>query len=181
MEINNNYSAQNFGMALKIRKGGKEFLTQQSEKVLTRLGEIGEEMKDYKHWDLVVTEKGYEATEKVSIPRSYASSVHIDTDSTTNKYYNNRIQFDTYVGGSYANKGAKATPTFEDLDPSEVEAVKNKFILHKFDFLEKFAEFVRFLEKRSAEKAAEEAARRAQEARINELVDDLASKFSFDA
>ena len=181
MQVNNVQSSQNFGMALRIDKGGAEYLAKQSEKVLTRLGEIGGEMKDYKHWDLLVTEKGYEVVQKgTALPRRYATFVDIH-EAGVNKYSDNSLQFDTYIGGSYANSGSKVTQLFENLDPSEVENVKKNFSEYAYNSPDRFAELVRFLERRSAEEAAEKAAKEAQERKINELVDDLVSRFSVDA
>ena len=59
MQVNNNPSTQNFGMALKITKGSEEFLKKQSAETLNKLGKIGEEMKDYKFWDLKLTKDGF--------------------------------------------------------------------------------------------------------------------------
>lgn len=180
IQVNNNVQSPNFGMALKIGKGGREFLAKQSEEVLTKLGKIGEDMKDYKHWDLFVTEDGYEAAQKTRgvIPHYYVTSVNINPNASTNKIFKDRIQFDTYIG-RYANKGSKAEITFENLEPSEVEKVKNNFSMYSTP--EKFAEFIRFLERRSLQDDAVKAAEEAKKARINGLVDDLVSKFSVDA
>lgn len=188
MQVNNNVQSPNFGMALKIGKGGKEYLVKQSEDVMAKLGKIGEEMKDYKYWDFFVTEKGYEAVEKEKItPRCYASRAILHFGLDVNKNFNNRLQFDTFIGGNYANSGSKVSLTFNDLDPNEVENVKRNFKSYN-QVQDYFAEFVRFLERRStevaatkiakaSEKAAEEAEKAREKAKINSLVDNLVARF----
>lgn len=180
MQVNNNIQSPNFGMALKIGKGGREYLIKQSEEVLTKLGKIGEEMKEYKYWDFVVTENGFEAVEKGrNLPKCYAYPVILDNDAYTNLHFTDRIQFDTYVGGPYANKGEKVSVFYENLYPNEVNDVKKNF--SGCSALERFAEFIKFLERRYAEDADTITAQRLKDAKINGLVDDLVSKFSVDA
>jgi len=71
MQINNSYQSPNFGMALKITKGGKEFLEQESTKTIQKLRELGDEFRDYKHWDMVVDEHGYHAVSKDKFGQAY--------------------------------------------------------------------------------------------------------------
>lgn len=180
MQVSNNMqSSQNFGMALKITKGGKEYLAKQSEEVLNSLVKIGDEMKDYKHWDLFVTEDGYQAIEKNAVlPHIYGKSVSVPADDAINKYRTNSIKIDTYVG-AYANKGDKVSYEFDNIAEKEIHDLKeacSKPWTHNA-----FAEFVRFMERRSAEEAAKQAAEKAKAEKIDGLVNDLVSKFSVDA
>lgn len=178
MQVSNNCQSPNFGMALKI-KGGKEYLATKTEKALNDLVQIGEEMKDYKHWDLFVTDHGYQAVEKnQALPHIYGISVSTPGDDFINKL-SDRIKIKTYIDGNYANKGEQVSLVYDNVPAKEVEDLKDA--CKGWDGQESFAEFVRFLEKRSAENAAKEAKVKAETERINGLVDDLVSKFSVDA
>ena len=64
MQISNNFnrfsaSQPQFGMALKIKKGAEKFLKNQSNETLQRLGKIGDDIADFRHFDLEVGEHGY--------------------------------------------------------------------------------------------------------------------------
>jgi len=54
MEINNNYSAQNFGMALRIRKGAKKGLENCAMETIERLQKAGADLKDTKFYHVEV-------------------------------------------------------------------------------------------------------------------------------
>ena len=58
MQVNNISSSPNFG-SLRLEKGCENFLQKQSAETLEALGKVGKEIKDFKHWDLKVTEEGY--------------------------------------------------------------------------------------------------------------------------
>lgn len=61
MRVTNNYNQfqhQSFGMALKIKKGADKFLHEQSLDTLKRLASEGENMKNFKFWDLEVDKNG---------------------------------------------------------------------------------------------------------------------------
>lgn len=54
MQINNNPSAQNFGMALKIKPEALPVLRTKSSDFLNRVAKAGEELKNTKYWDVEI-------------------------------------------------------------------------------------------------------------------------------
>lgn len=56
MQINNNSSSQNFGMALKISKGARKALQNASLTEISNLQKAGEELKDTKFYHVAVDE-----------------------------------------------------------------------------------------------------------------------------
>lgn len=57
MQINNNPSVQNFGMALKIKPEALDVLKKKSPEYLKRVAQAGEDLKDTKYWDLEIRSK----------------------------------------------------------------------------------------------------------------------------
>lgn len=173
MQVNNNIQSPNFGMALKIDRGGSEYLAKQSVGTLRRLQEVGKEMKDYKYWDLFVSKDGYTARCKPS-PCCYGPGLFFPEGDFVNKQPN-RIKICTYVAENRAIKSQKVDLIYNNANEQDIEKLKQAFSFsNPIDLI--FAEFVRFLERRSADIAANGT----PETRINCLVDDLVSKFSVD-
>lgn len=56
MQVNNNYSSPNFGMALKISKGAKKALENASFDEIKALQKAGEDLKDTKFYHIAVDE-----------------------------------------------------------------------------------------------------------------------------
>lgn len=67
MQISNNSNRMNapqFGMALKIKPGAQKYLQDKSAKFLNRLENAGDDMADFKYFDLEVGEKGLRVKHK---------------------------------------------------------------------------------------------------------------------
>ena len=56
MQINNNYSSPNFGMALRISKGARKALENASFDEIEALEKAGKELKDTKFYHVAVDE-----------------------------------------------------------------------------------------------------------------------------
>lgn len=179
MQINNNVQSPNFGMALKITKGGVDYL-KKNPKYLEKLGQIGEEMKDYKHWDLFVTESGFAAKPKEFLKNGYYDFVSANPAKLSITPQTNSITLKSRYS-DFANKNQEAAIRFDDLKPGQAQAIVNKFENMKYNMLEQFSELVRMLENKSAAEAAKKAAAEASANKITNTVNDLVSKFGVDA
>ena len=175
MQVNNNPSNQNFGMALKITKGSEEFLKKQSVETLNKLGKIGEEMKDYKFWNLKLTEDGF-------IAEPSQMDVWLKHGS-----FKNDFRVERYDNASFLLKSTYASTAEEDKPArmliskscADFETEKENF--DKLNIFDKFVAAVRLLEKNSAKEAEEEALKAARIAEINAKTNDLMSKFGVNA
>lgn len=180
MQINNNPQcpqpkSTSFGMAVKITKEGADYLRRQSPKTLEKLSAIGEEMKDYKHWDLLVTDKSY-----VAKPREFLKSGYKDYITVDDSYispHSRALNLNT-VYSDFADKGTKATIVIDDLKEGEAAEIAQR--IKAEDHLGRFAETIRLLEQKSAKEAAQKAYEEAEKAKISGMVDDLVSKFGID-
>jgi len=65
MQLGNNVSP-NFGMALKITPGGKEYIRRNfnNTKNLDELAQMGKDLRKTKHWDVILNESGFNITHK---------------------------------------------------------------------------------------------------------------------
>ncbi len=180
MQINNTQcpypKSTSFGMAVKITKGGADYLRKQGTATLEKLSTIGDEMKDYKHWDLFVTEDGFVARPKANMKNGFKDFVRIDPSNIFPSSGQIRIE-SRY--SDFGNKGEEANILIEGLKDGEAVKIAQK--IKEETTLGRFAELIRLLEKRDAKTAAEEAAKAAEEAKRSSIVNDLISKFGFDA
>ena len=181
MQINNNPQcpqpkSTSFGMAVKITKEGADYLRRQSPKTLEKLSAIGEEMKDYKHWDLLVTDKGYVAKPKEFLKNGYNDYIMVNPNYPI--YHNSPDLHLKSKYSDFANKGENAVIVIRDLKEGEANEIAKRF--KEEDSLGKFAEAIRLLEKQSAKEAAQKAYEEAEKAKISGMVDDLVSKFGID-
>lgn len=75
MQVNNNHSAQNFGMALKIKPEALPVLRTKSSDFLNRVAKAGEELKNTKYWDVEIgASKNNKDLEYVVNGRHYANA-----------------------------------------------------------------------------------------------------------
>lgn len=181
MQINNTQcpkpQSTSFGMAVKITKEGANYLRKQGFQTLEKLSAIGEEMKDYKHWDLLVTDKGYVAKPKEFLKNGYNDYIMVNPNYTI--YHNSPELHLKSKYSDFANKGENAVIVIRDLKEGEANEIAKRF--KEEDSLGKFAEAIRLLEKQSAKEAAQKAYAEAQEAKHSSMVNDLVSKFGVDA
>ncbi len=175
MQVNNNPSTQNFGMALKITKGSEEFLKKQSIETLNKLGKIGEEMKGYKFWDLKLTKDGFIAEpSKTDVWFKHGS---FKNDFSVERYDNGSF----LLKSTYASTAEKDKPARMLISSSCADFETEKGNFNKVNILDKFVAAVRLLEKNSAKEAEEEALKATRIAVINAKTNDLMSKFGVDA
>ena len=174
MQVNNNPSTQNFGMALKITKGSDEFLKKQSAETLNKLGKIGEEMKDYKFWDLKLTKDGF-------IAEPSQTNVWFKHGSFKNDFSVEKRGNDFLLKSTYASTAEKDKPARVLISRSCADFETEKENFNKVNILDRFAAAVRLLEKNSAKEAEEEALKATRIAEINAKANDLMSKFGVDA
>lgn len=168
MQVNNVQQSPNFGMAVKIKPSASEFLKKQSMKTLETLEQLGEEFKDYKHWDLEVDELGYRVAGKGALDGAYRNisrpaekDVRIDSFTVS------------VTADRFADKGKKIDKYL--IYPTRDEATNGFDKIHNTtNELETTAAFLRELENLSAQKAYEAAlkaqAEQAQAAKINNLL-----------
>ena len=174
MQVNNNPSTQNFGMALKITKGSEEFLKKQSIETLNKLGKIGEEMKGYKFWDLKLTKDGF-------IAEPSKTDVWFKHGSFKNDFSVEKCGNDFLLKSTYASTAEKDKPARVLISRSCADFETEKENFNKVNILDRFAAAVRLLEKNSAKEAEEEALKATRIAIINAKTNDLMSKFGVDA
>lgn len=174
MQVNNNPSTQNFGMALKITKGSEEFLKKQSIETLNKLGKIGEEMKGYKFWDLKLTKDGF-------IAEPSKTDVWFKHGSFKNDFSVEKCGNDFLLKSTYASTAEKDKPARVLISRSCADFETEKENFNKVNILDRFAAAVRLLEKNSAKEAEEEALKATRIAVINAKTNDLMSKFGVDA
>lgn len=176
MQVNNNVSP-NFGMALKIKPSATDYLKTQSKATLETLGKLGEEFKDYKHWDLEVDGNGYHAVGKGFSDGAYAEI------QTPKSNYPENCQFSQFFVPVKAEKFVDAGKVvlIPMSYPTSAEAAEAYTKIEGATCgLDRTAAFVRELETLSAKKAYEKAAKEAADAEQTEKINSLISKFGVD-
>lgn len=173
MQVNNNPSTQNFGMALKITKGSENFLKRESVETLNKLNKIGEEMKDYKYWDLKITEHG-----PIAESRDWVRHASLTGNIAISRKPDNNLELVATYADS-ALKGKQAVVTIPNESPSCAQVEVSNF--KTSNLLDKFVEAVKLLEFKSAKEAELRQKEAARMTEINAKVDGLMSKFGVDA
>lgn len=171
MQVNNNVSAQNFGMALKVKPSAVDYLKNQPRKTLETLEKLGEEFKDYKHWDLVVDKDGYHAVGKYHLDGQYTEIGRPKDYSTYSDNFSVPVKSEKFAdAGKEINK-------FMDYQDKDAAAIGYANITNANSGIDRTAAFVRELEKLSAQKAYDEAAKNAADAEKAAKINDLINRF----
>ncbi len=175
MQISNNmnrFHSPNFGMALKITQKGQKFLENQSMNVLGKIAKTGEEMNDYKFWDLVVDGNGYNIIKKDRLIRYTSPMLEKEADPNKMQFMKSvKIKADRYTSSSQAASHL----TFEY--PNNDSAIKAYDKFSKLPEEERYIELTRMLEQQSAQIAEDQKfAQKAMEEKQN-FVADLFEKF----
>ena len=180
MQINNNFnrfSAPRFGMALKIKPEAAEFLKKQSMQTLEQLKKAGEEMADFKHWDLEVGQNGYRVKAK-----QYANAYIKPTiNETRNPHQFNKsfddIQVDVVYDGSSVTgpKGKKYTLGF--IYKNNSEACKKYDMFKNCSDLDRNINLTKELEAQYLEKERAKAQEDSARALKNDFIDNLMTSF----
>ena len=178
MQISNNmnrFSAPQFGMALRINNGAEKFLQGKSMQTLEKLSKAGEEMKDFKFYDLEVWEKGYRIKSK-RYANAYISPA-LDMERDPNKYRTfNDVTISTIYDGVSGPNGQKYPLMFEFSNNDEAVKAYNKYKNFTSDE-DKYIELTKMLETKDVEKAAKEAQeKKAIDAKDN-FISGLMDKF----
>ena len=175
MQIINNFNRANtpqFGMALKINKGAEEYLQDKSMAFLKRLEQAGEDMADFKHFDLVLSTDGFSVKHK-TLPCEYINP-HVPVPSQNP--HNFPYLTDFIVDTTYVPFNKKSTLYFEFGDNAETCKAYDAITGAKDD-LARHSILTKLLEERAAKKAAKEAEEAAKQAEKDGFINSLFSKF----
>ena len=172
MQVNNNMSAQNFGMALKIKPEAMPALKNASIETLEKLGKIGEELKDTKHYHLEIGENmrpritshfankylpPFDPKQPNALTPEFLSvnTTWDGTGLTKNKPYQHIIQYESKEAALEAYNRISKQPST----------------------LDKAAEFTKELDKRQIQKDEENARECAAKAAVENTANNLFAKF----
>jgi hypothetical protein len=176
MQINNNPSVQNFGMAMRVKPEAVPALQKMSEDAIAKISKIGEELKDTVHCHLVIAEGG-----KPIVKTNFANA-YMSEFKPVVKGNDSAIQIGTRWAGE-TNGSLKNGDKYEAyyLTPSHDFAVSfAKELEAAPTSLDQAVVMVKRLDAIGAYKAQKEAEEAARQARVNGAVDDLMSKFGVD-
>lgn len=145
-------------------------------KTLETLEQLGEEFKDYKHWDLEVDELGYRVVGKGALDGAYRDIGKPNgSEKCCTTYFNVPVMADRY-----ANKGQIIGKNLNYQTSEEANSAFLK-ICDTTNQLETTAAFLRELETISARKAYEEAMKLNAEQAQTDKINNLLGKFGVDA
>lgn len=180
MEVRNVNSAQNFGMALKIKPGAAEALKKWDENKLQRLAKLGEDLKEHKHVDVVVDEAGQFVLDLKNCANKY-KQVDIKTDPMNKDFIN---LSGTWAGSEASGTapGTRVTHSFQLRTPEAVQELIDKTTSkHYYDEIEKMGTIAKAFEERGVWQAEKAAAEKARVERVNSAVGSLMSNFGAEA
>lgn len=184
MQINNNSSSQNFGMALKIKPEAMESLKKASMDKLEVLGKIGEDLKGTKVYNLEV---GKDLAPKITSPyaNKYVKSFEVENPAVRKSVSDSPefLNFKTVWDGTEVSGLKKGDAYNSCIAYESKEAALDAYnrINSKTTTLEKAAELTKELDKAAVRKANATKVEK-QAAQIAEVkAHDLFSKFGVDA
>ena len=176
MQINNNSSSQNFGMALKIKPEAMESLKKASMDKLEVLGKIGEDLKDTKVYNLEV---GKDLAPRITSPyaNKYVKSFEVENPAVRKSVSDSPefLNFKTVWDGTELSGLKKGDAYNSCISYESKEAALDAYnrINSKTTTLEKAAELTKELDKALFKKAnvaeAEKQISPAVEAKVNDL------------
>ncbi|MBE7712641.1 MAG: hypothetical protein E7Z87_02745 [Cyanobacteria bacterium SIG26] len=175
MQINNNMSQQNFGMALKIKSpGGANWVKEQSLKTLQQLNKAGNELKDTKFYHLIADRDGLYVSEGLC-------------DRIFNKYTRPEVNLNEPILAGYGDSNLRTfdVSLLEDDIPTKIkiflpanDAADRLVALQSAENeVEKLTALTKAFEAEKAYKEAKEAAIKANEEKRSELADNLLNQF----
>ena len=180
MEVRNVNSAQNFGMALRIKPGAADALRKWNENKLERLAKLGEELKDHKHVDVIVDEAGQFVLDLKNCANKYRN-IDIQPDNMEKSFINLR---GTWAGSEASGTvpGTRVSHSFQLRTPEAAqELIKKTTSKQYYDEIEKIGTIAKAFEDRGVWQAEKAAAERARTERVNSAVDSLMSNFGAEA
>lgn len=184
MQINNNSSSQNFGMALKIKPEAMESLKRASINQLEVLSKIGDDLKDTKVYNLEV---GKDLAPRITSPyaNKYAKSFEVE-NPTERKFVNDSpelLNFKTVWDGTEVSGMKKGDAYSNCISYESKKAALDAYkrINSKTTTLEKAAELTKELDKAAIRKANIAEAKKQAVQTAEDKANDLFSRFGVDA
>lgn len=171
MQINNNYQSPNFGMALRIKPGAREYLAKQSQETLDSLQEIGEKLAPFKHWDLEIDDIGLRIAGKAATDGAFRNIDSVNRGNEFTNYFTIKATSDRF-----ANKGETIDKYLIYANTKEAQAAYEK-IQKTLPGLNRTVAVLEELETISAKQAEEDAKAAAAQAKLNKTIDGLLDKF----
>lgn len=174
MQISNNYSNQNFGMALRIKPEAVDALKKMTRKEVEQLQKMGEAIKDTKYYHLEIGEGGAR-----TIVSPYANQYKGGSFSVKEPY-DEFLHFKATWAGRESGD-LKPGSTYDGcIKLANKEAAKKAYadIVSASSYgPERDAKMIQYLDAREIEKAAAEEAKRTEAKEISNMVDDLFAKY----
>ena len=184
MQINNNSSSQNFGMALKIKPEAMESLKKASMDKLEVLGKIGEDLKDTKVYNLEI---GKDLAPRITSPyaNKYVKSFEVENPAVRKSVSDSPefLNFKTVWDGTEVNGMKKGEAYSDCIRYESKEAALDAYnrINSKATTLEKAAELTKELDKAAVRKANVAESKKQIAQAVEDKANDLFSRFGVDA
>ncbi len=179
MQVNNNYSSPNFGMALKIKPEAMESLKKAPMETLETLERIGENLKDTKYYHMEILEN---LEPRITSPYANKYRGFFDvkpTDKSDKLSPSNFLTFSTLWDGTEIygyNKGKKIQEAIQYASSEAADAAYKKISSAPTE-LEKIAMITKELDNREIERVAQEKANKELTEAVENKANDLFSKF----
>ena len=176
MQINNNYSSPNFGMALRIKPEAMEALKKAPMETLETLEKIGDNLKDTKYYHMEILEN---LEPRITSPHANKYKGFITVTNPSDQMSSNFLQFDTVWDGTeiYDYKKGKNVQQVIKYASNEAALEAYKRIKTAPTSLEKAAILTKELDNREIERVAEAKAKDELAKAIENKANDLFSKF----
>lgn len=184
MQINNNSSSQNFGMALKIKPEAMESLKRASINQLEVLSKIGDDLKDTKVYNLEV---GKDLAPRITSPyaNKYVKSFEVENPAVRKSVSDSPefLNFKTVWDGTELSGLKKGDAYNSCISYESKEAALDAYnrINSKTTNLEKAAELTKELDNAAVRKANIAEAKKQAAQAVEDKANDLFSRFGVDA
>ncbi len=179
MQVNNNYSSPNFGMALRIKPEAMESLKKAPMKTLETLERIGNDLKDTKYYHMEILEN---LEPRITSPyaNKYRGFFDIQpTDKLDKLAPSNFLNFNTVWDGTEIYGYKKGQKVQEAIQYASNEAAFEAYRRIKTapTSLERVAMLTKELDNREIERVTQEKANKELTEAIENKANDLFSKF----
>ncbi len=180
MQINNNPSRQNFGMALKINPNAIDALKSKPAEYLERLAKAGEILADTKHWDVEVLNIPKTNQLGYVVKGKNCANAYLDTIRCTKAPEDEFLTIQAKWAGTeglYGHSCGEKCETVMKMANADVAKQAYAKISSSEPGLENAVESVKVLDEWTTyKKAVEEAEKKDMELR-SEMVDELFTKY----
>ena len=176
MQINNNYSSPNFGMALRIKPEAMEALKKAPMETLETLEKIGDNLKDTKYYHMEILEN-LEPRITSQYANKYRDSFEVPRPSENR--HSDLLTFNTIWDGTeiYGNKKGQKVQEVIKYASNEAALEAYQRIKAAPTSLERAAILTKELDNREIERVAETKAKDELAKAIENKANDLFSKF----